>query len=155
MHRKAGVASWRLSVAKKPGLRSVLRNLMTSTNPFIEPKGLRVTVDRVLHQPDADTPSSRPYCFAYYISIWNDTKEIVTIRGRKWVVTNAAGEVTAVEGEGVVGVTPQIKPGEKFSYNSYHLLDTPTGKAEGSYIGVDASGRKVLTRIPLFLMSAG
>jgi ApaG protein len=79
--------------------------------------------------------------------------ETVTIRGRKWVVTNAHGEITAVEGEGVVGVSPEIPPGEKFSYNSYHLLDTPTGKAEGSYIGTDASGRKVLTRIPAFQMS--
>ena len=143
-----------LSVAKAAGLRSVLRHLMASSHPFIEPKELRVTVDRVSHQPDAETPSSRPYCFAYYISIWNNTKESVTIRGRKWVVTNARGEVTAVEGEGVVGVTPEIRPGEKFSYNSFHLLDTPTGKAEGSYLGMDASGRKVLTRIPLFQMSA-
>ena len=153
MHQEAGQASCRLPSI--PGLSKVLRDfLMTPSHPFIEPKGLRVTVDRVSHQPDAETPSSRPYCFVYYISIWNDTNETVTIRGRKWVVTNAKGDVTAVEGEGVVGVTPEIQPGEKFSYNSYHLLDTPTGRAEGSYIGIDASGRKVLTRIPLFLMSA-
>ena len=129
------------------------RRPMSNSSPFIEPPGLRVTVDRVSHQPDAETPAARPYCFVYYISIWNDTPEAVTIRGRKWVVTNAHGDVTAVEGEGVVGMTPEIPPGEKFSYNSYHLLDTPTGRAEGSYIGVDASGRRVLTRIPLFQLA--
>jgi len=128
--------------------RAVCR--MSNPSPFLEPPGLRVTIDRVAHQPDAETPTSRPYCFVYYISIWNDTPEPVTIRGRKWVVTNARGEITAVEGEGVVGMTPEIPPGEKFSYNSYHLLDTPTGRAEGSYIGIDASGRRVLTRIPPF-----
>jgi ApaG protein len=127
---------------------------MSSSPQFIEPVGLKVTVDRVAHQPDADAPPSRPFCFVYYISIWNDTEETVTIRGRKWVVTNARGEVTAVEGEGVVGMTPEIQPGDKFSYNSYHLLDTPTGQAEGSYIGIDSGGRKVLTRIPLFTLSA-
>lgn len=126
---------------------------MPNHHGFIEPPGLRVTLDRVSHQPDAETPASRPYCFVYYISIWNDTAEPVTIRGRKWVVTNARGEVTAVEGEGVVGLTPEIPPGEKFSYNSYHLLDTPSGRAEGSYIGIDGSGRRVLTRIPAFQMS--
>ena len=126
---------------------------MSNSSPFIEPPGLRVTVDRVSHQPDAETPAARPFCFVYYISIWNDTPESVTIRGRKWVVTNARGEVTAVEGEGVVGMTPEILPGQKFSYNSYHLLDTPTGRAEGSYLVVDASGRRVLTRIPAFQLA--
>jgi ApaG protein len=103
-------------------------------------------------QPLAETPADRPHCFAYFISIHNDTELAVTIKGRKWVVTNDRGEVTAVEGEGVVGQSPVIEPGEKFSYNSYHLLDTQSAVAEGSYLGVDASGRRVLTRIPKFKM---
>ena len=76
----------------------------------------------------------------------------MTIKARKWVVTNDRGEVTAVEGDGVVGEHPLIEPGEKFSYNSFHLLDTKTAVAEGSYLGIDALGRKVLTRIPKFKM---
>ena len=68
------------------------------------------------------------------------------------MVTSSRGEVTAVEGDGVVGEFPQIEPGAKFSYNSYHLLDAPSAEAEGSYIGVDGRGRKVLTRIPRFKM---
>src|ERR1041384_1566724 len=120
---------------------------------FIEPAGLRVTVDRVIYRADAQTPPDRPHCFAYFITIHNDTDTAVTIKGRKWVVTNERGEVTAVEGDGVVGEHPIIEPGEKFSYNSYHLLDTHFAKAEGSYIGIDAKGRKVLTRIPQFEMT--
>jgi ApaG protein len=77
----------------------------------------------------------------------------VTIKGRKWVVTNENGEVTAVEGDGVVGQFPTIPPGESFSYNSRHVLDTRSGFAEGSYIGTDATGRTVLVRIPRFLMT--
>ena len=76
----------------------------------------------------------------------------MTIKGRKWVVTNEGGDVTVVEGEGVVGKLPRIDPGEKFSYNSFHLLDTRCAVAEGSYLGVDPNGRKVLTRIPRFEM---
>ena len=117
-----------------------------------EPPALRVTVDRVLYQPNADTPSDRPHCFVYFISIHNDTEVPVTIKGRKWVVTNERGEVTVVEGGGVVGEYPTIEPSEKFSYNSYHLLDSSTAVAEGSYLGVDSLGRKVLTRIPAFRM---
>jgi ApaG protein len=118
-----------------------------------EPPKLFVTVDRVIYQPQAATPPDRPFCFVYFITIHNETSEAVTIKGRKWVVTNAAGEITAVEGEGVVGETPQIPPGGSFSYNSFHLLDTPKAIAQGSYLGIDATGRTVLTRIPKFEMT--
>lgn len=76
----------------------------------------------------------------------------MTIKGRKWVVTNDRGQITAVEGEGVVGQTPTVQPGDSFSYNSFHLLDTETAVAEGSYLGIDDLGRPVLTRIPRFEM---
>jgi ApaG protein len=123
---------------------------MSLDSEFVEPEGLRVTVDEVIYQPDVPTPVDRPHCFVYFISIHNDTQIPVTIKGRKWVVTNASGDVTAVEGDGVVGQFPTIPPGEKFSYNSFHLLDTATGRARGSYLGLDANGRRVIARIPPF-----
>jgi ApaG protein len=123
---------------------------MAPTANYAEPAGLRVTVDEVVYQPDLPTPTDRPHCFVYFISIHNDTPLPVTIKGRKWVVSNARGEITAVEGDGVVGQFPTIPPGEKFSYNSFHLLDTTTGQARGSYLGVDADGQTVVTRIPPF-----
>ncbi len=113
---------------------------------------MRVTVDHVIYTPEMPTPPERPHCFDYYISIHNDTDLPVTIQGRKWVVTNSRGTITALEGEGVVGEFPTIKPGEKFTYNSRHLIDTRSGVAEGSYRGVDAEGRLVMTRIPRFEM---
>ena len=125
---------------------------MKHKTEFFEPPGLHVTVDRVLYQPEAETPADRPHCFVYFISIHNDTGQPVTIKGRKWVVTNDRGEITAVEGDGVVGEFPTIAPGDKFSYNSYHLLDASSAVAQGSYIGVDATGRRVLVRIPPFKM---
>jgi ApaG protein len=119
---------------------------------FLEPSGFRVTVDRVIFQPYATVPPDRPHCFVYFITIHNDTELAITIKARKWVVTNADGQITAVEGDGVVGEFPEIHPGEKFTYNSFHLLSTKSARAEGSYLGVDAHGRKVLTRIPPFEM---
>lgn len=128
---------------------------MRAKNEFLELPGLRVTVDRVIHHPEAQTPPDRPHCFAYHITIHNESDVTVTIKGRKWVVTNERGEITAVEGDGVVGKSPCLAPGERFSYHSFHLNDTTTAVAEGSYIGIDAQGRKVLTRIPKFEMDAG
>jgi ApaG protein len=111
-------------------------------------------VDRVVHHREAQTPPDRPHCFAYHITIHNDSDVTVTIKGRKWVVKNSRGEITAVEGDGVVGKCPCLEPGESFSYHSFHLNDTTTAVAEGSYIGIDEKGRKVLTRIPKFEMDA-
>lgn len=125
---------------------------MGASNAFFEPEGLQVTVDRVAYYPGLEGPPDRPHSFVYFISIHNRTKLAVTIKGRKWVVTNERGEITAVEGDGVVGEFPTIEPGEKYSYNSRHVLDTNSGVAEGSYLGIDALGRKVLTRIPRFTM---
>ena len=118
----------------------------------IELPGLKVTVDRVVFEPRAQTPPDRPYCFVYFITIHNESEVPVTIRARKWVVRGDDGEVIAVEGDGVVGQTPLLHPAESFSYNSCHLLRTKSAVAEGAYLGLDAEGRRVLTRIPAFRM---
>ena len=114
---------------------------------------MRVTVDRVIYLRTAQTSDDRPHCFGYFITIHNDTESAVTVKARKWVVTEGEGRVTAVEGAGVVGQTPTIEPGESFSYNSFHLLADLRGVAEGSYLGIDATGQRVLTRIPRFEMT--
>ena len=126
---------------------------MSKSGDYAEPDGFHVTVDRVDYQPDAATPPDRPHCFVYFITIHNETNVPITIKGRKWVVTDARGEITAVEGDGVVGQFPTIAPGDSFSYNSYHLLDSRRAVAMGSYLGVDGVGRKVLARIPKFEMT--
>ncbi len=120
--------------------------------PIEELAGLKVTIDQVVFRPDAQAPEGRPHCFAYFISIHNDSDITVTIKGRKWIVRNAEGSVTALEGDGVVGEFPVIEPGEKFSYQSFHAFDTDTAVAEGSYLGVTEDGRRVFTRIPVFEM---
>ena len=94
-----------------------------------------------------------PHSFVYFITISNDSDVSVTIVGRKWVVTHDDGEVRVLEGNGVVGKTPTIPPGGKFTYNSQHLIRTQTAVAEGAYLGIDQNGRRVLTRIPKFRMA--
>jgi len=119
-----------------------------------ELEGLRVEIDRVVYMPDAQTPTDRPHAFAYFITIQNDSDEVVTIKGRKWVIRNDAGEITAVEGDGVVGEFPRLQPGEHFSYNSYHINNTRVCWAQGAYLGMTEDGRKIITRIPKFEMRA-
>jgi ApaG protein len=116
-----------------------------------ELKDLRVTVDRVVHVPHLDAPEDRPHPFVYFITIQNDSPETVTIRGRKWVVTDSDGQHLVVEGDGVVGKFPRLEPGEHFSYNSYHTIGSDS-VAEGAFFGVTEGGTRVFTRIPSFKM---
>jgi len=120
-------------------------------NNYQELPGLWVKVDRLEYAADSHAPPHRPHRFAYYITIHNDSLRVVTINRRKWVVTNAQGHRLVVEGDGVVGQFPRLTPGDRFHYNSYHLLDTDS-VAEGAYIGSDEEGQQVIVRIPPFTM---
>ena len=62
--------------------------------------GLRVNLDQLVYQDGVLTPPDTPHCFAYYITILDEGQETVTVRGRKWVVTESNGEVIAVEETG-------------------------------------------------------
>ncbi len=119
------------------------------TSPVRQLEGLQVRVDDVIYMPSLDAPPDRPHPFVYFISIRNDSPEQVTIRGRKWIVREDDGGVIVVEGDGVVGQSPVLAPGEQFSYNSYHVTQRG-GVAEGAFFGQTAAGEWVSTRIPEF-----
>lgn len=114
-----------------------------------ELQGLSVKVDDVIYMPSLEAPEEKPHPFVYFISIRNQSGERVTIRGRKWIVREDDGEVTVVEGDGVVGQTPVIAPGEDFSYNSYHVV-ARNAVVEGAFFGETATGEWVFARIPSF-----
>lgn len=112
-------------------------------------EGLEAVVERVVHAPDLPASPDQPHPFVYYITIRNGSDRTVTVKGRKWVVRGEDGQVTAVEGDGVVGCFPRLEPEEHFSYNSYH---TTAGRAvaEGSYLAVTDEGEAVVALIPPF-----
>lgn len=115
--------------------------------------GLRVNVDRVVHMPQLEAPPERPHPFVYFITVSNESSVNVTIKGRKWVVTDAEGRCVVVEGDGVVGEFPYLKPHCQFSYHSYHTIGSDS-VAEGALLGVTDEGEAVFTRIPRFEMRA-
>jgi ApaG protein len=115
--------------------------------------GLRATVDRVAYMPHLEAPTDKPFPFVYFITIHNDSDETVTIKGRKWVVSDEGGGTVVVEGDGVVGKFPRLTTGESFSYNSYHVIGSDS-VAEGAFIGLTEDGQPVIVRIPRFEMKA-
>lgn len=111
--------------------------------------GLRVEVEKVVFMPHLDAPDDRPYPFVYFISIINDSTEVVSIRGRKWMLRDEKGELVVVEGSGVVGETPVLRPGERFSYNSYHVIAS-NSEATGAFFGLNVEGGGIRVSIPPF-----
>jgi ApaG protein len=118
----------------------------------VELDGLEVAIDDVLYMPSLEAPPDRPHPFVYFITIRNRSVEPVTIRARKWVVREEGGDTIVVEGTGVVGQEPHLLPGQDFSYNSYHVVNT-TSHAEGAFFGDTAAGKRVFARIPVFSMT--
>ena len=82
-----------------------------------------------------ETPPDRPYAFVYFITISNKSKDSLTVKGRKWVIESKNRDKLVVEGDGVVGQTPYLRPGEEFSYNSYHVVAMDSS-AVGSFLAL-------------------
>ena len=96
----------------------------------------------------------RKFVFAYFIHIKNNSKEDVQLLRRHWYIRDSAGDVKEVEGEGVVGKQPVIKPGEAHEYNSFCVLETFEGYMEGTYSMKRPNGEEFQIKIPRFHLRA-
>ncbi len=115
-----------------------------------ERAGLRASIDQVTYAPQLDAPVDRPYPFVYAITIANDSDTAVTLRARKWVITDlTSGYRHVIEGDGVAGQCTRLAPGESFGYESYHVV-AGDSYVEGAYLACDESGRPLLIRVPAF-----
>jgi ApaG protein len=98
-------------------------------------------------------PGAQRYFFAYTIRIENAGDRAATLLNRHWFVTNAQGEVQEVQGPGVVGKQPHLKPGESFHYTSAAVLETPVGSMHGHYEFETDDGVRFQAPIPPFSLS--
>ncbi|HTJ44042.1 MAG TPA: Co2+/Mg2+ efflux protein ApaG [Kofleriaceae bacterium] len=94
--------------------------------------GIRVTVQS-LYLADQSSPEQERYVFAYTVAISNEGQLTAQLRTRHWVITDGRGKVEEVRGDGVVGETPRLEPGESFQYTSGCVLETPVGEMHGTY----------------------
>jgi ApaG protein len=98
-------------------------------------------------------PLINKFVFAYTITISNDGNVSARLINRHWIITDSTGKIEEVKGEGVIGETPDLKPGESYRYTSGSVLATPTGSMEGSYGMKAEDGTKFKAAIPLFTLS--
>lgn len=95
------------------------------------------------------------FAFGYLITIENQSKDSVQLTSRFWRIKDALNETEIVQGEGVIGKKPVIKPGEIHSYSSGCLLTAPFGAMSGHYNMVNfTTTRKFKVTIPSFKLSA-
>lgn len=95
-------------------------------------EGVQVSVD-TFYQPDYSNPLQSEFMFAYRITLENHNSFPIKLHRRNWQIFDSNGTHREVEGEGVVGVQPMLKPGESYQYVSGCNLRTEMGKMKGTY----------------------
>jgi ApaG protein len=95
------------------------------------------------------------FAFGYKVTIENQSKDSVQLNSRHWRVLEALNNIEIIEGEGVIGKKPVLKPGESHTYNSGCLITSPFGAMSGYYNMVNfANSKNFRVEIPAFKLSA-
>ena len=111
---------------------------------------IEVETDYIDNQSEPDVDR---YVFAYTITIANRGNIPAKLLSRHWVITDANGKIQEVSGDGVVGEQPNLNPGEKFSYSSGAVLETPVGAMQGRYLMEAENGTSFDAAIPPFTLA--
>ncbi len=95
------------------------------------------------------------YAFGYRVTIENQSKDSVQLTERHWKIYDSLNDIEIVDGEGVIGKKPVLKPGELHVYNSGCLLTSPIGSMKGHYRMVNFTNTKRFkVTIPTFRLCA-
>jgi ApaG protein len=114
---------------------------------------IRVSVQSVYLAAESD-PGTLRYVFPYFVRIENTGGEPVQLFWRHWRIHDPVGGDQEVEGEGVVGETPLLAPGEAHEYQSFCVLRSPTGHMDGFYHFRRGDGSVFRAPIPRFQLQA-
>ena len=79
-------------------------------------------------------PSENRFVFKYNIVIENKGEATIKILKRKWLIFDLGFGFTEVVGDGIIGLTPDIEPDEKFDYFSNVMLRSGVGNMSGKYL---------------------
>ena len=103
-----------------------------------------------VYLPEESSVEAGLYLWAYTVEIENHGAETVQLISRYWKITDALNRSNEVEGSGVVGEQPELRPREAFRYVSNCSLPTPSGAMVGRYQMMTESGEVFDADIPEF-----
>lgn len=126
---------------------------MARTHYEAETHGIVVRVLPAFREEDS-SPEQHRYVWSYHIEIENRGHRTVQLQTRHWRITDREGRVQEVNGVGVVGKTPVLKPGDTFEYDSGAPLSAPSGVMQGAYRLSDENGEMLEVRIPMFTLDS-
>lgn len=115
--------------------------------------GIAVTVEP-RYLKDRSSPVERRYAWSYTVTIENGGSEPVQLRARRWLITDELGQTSEVQGPGVVGQEPVLRPGGEFTYTSWVPLTTPSGIMRGTYQVQRSTGEMFDVEIPAFSLDS-
>lgn len=104
--------------------------------------------------PEQSDQAEPVYAFAYTVTVVNTGEVPAQLISRHWTIVDAGGFREDIQGLGVVGQQPLLKPGEAFEYTSSARLRTPTGTMHGSFFFVAVDGHRFDVPIALFVLEA-
>ncbi len=95
------------------------------------------------------------FAFSYEITIENHSKDSVQLNSRHWEIFDSLNNIEVVDGEGVIGKKPVLKPGESHTYSSGCLLSSPHGAMRGFFNMINFTSTKAFKVIvPTFKLNA-
>ena len=77
------------------------------------------------------------FAFSYEVTIENQSNDTVQLMERQWSIFDSLNHNEIVEGTGVIGKKPILKPTEKYTYKSNCFLTSPIGAMKGFYTMVN------------------
>ena len=112
-------------------------------------KNIRVSVktDFLSDQSDVE---NKLWVWSYHILIENNGNNTVQLIDRYWKITDETGHVKEVNGSGVIGRQPSIKPGESFEYSSGTPLNKPSGFMFGNFRMINEKNESFFIDVPIF-----
>jgi len=94
------------------------------------------------------------HAFLYSITIENQSKDVVQLLSRHWKILESVSRPQYINGNGVVGKKPIIRPGESHTYQSGSLITSPLGSMSGTYIMINfTTAKKFNVEVPNFRLS--
>jgi ApaG protein len=94
------------------------------------------------------------YLWAYQIRIENLSPHEVQLKRRHWEILDAHGRKQLIEGDGIIGQQPTLKPGDALEYTSSAPLSTPSGVMHGYYVMMNNTGEEIEVTIPAFSLDS-
>jgi ApaG protein len=128
--------------------------MIASLFPYVEETRSVIVRVSANYLPEQSQPQGGRWFWAYHIRIENHGDMAVQLLTRRWEIRDARNTMHLVEGEGVVGEQPVVKPGGSYNYVSGCPLNTSSGSMVGAYQMIGEDGSRFDVAIPRFDLRA-